>query len=79
MEYDVKFSFHTDETIREGFASVQGRQWLLMKRDNTYPDSAFLKKHGIEAGRFFNCSMKVITRGTCTPVLFDFPGIDGAP
>jgi hypothetical protein len=78
-EYEVKFSFHTVENIGEGFASVEGRQWLLMKPDNMYPKRDFLDKYDIEVGKRLDCSMKVIIRGTCTPILFDFPDIDRSP
>lgn len=74
--YEVKFSFHTDEIIKERHGQVEGKEYLLLLDNSFYPGPKFLKKYGIEKGKHFDCYLKVITRGTCTPVLFDFPTID---
>ena len=74
--YEVRFSFHTDQIIEEKYARVEGKEFLLLLKNNSYPGSNFLRKYDILTGRTFPCVMKVITRGTCTPVLFDFPTID---
>lgn len=74
--YEVKFSFHTDEIIKERHGQVEGKEYLLLLDSSFYPGPKFLKKYGIEKGKHFDCYLKVITRGTCTPVLFDFPTID---
>ena len=74
-EYEIKFTFHPQETIQEEFARVEGRQWLIVKKDSSYPKDDFLTQYGIKAGKRLPCYLKVITKGTCTPVLFDFPTI----
>ena len=74
--YEVKFVFHTDEIIKERHGQVEGKEYLLLLNNSFYPGSKFLKKYGVEVGRYFDCYLKVITRGTCTPVLFEFPTID---
>jgi hypothetical protein len=75
-EYEIKFSFHPQETIQEEFARVEGRQWILVQKDSSYPQNDFLTQYGINAGKRFPCYLKVITKGTCTPVLFEFPTIN---
>ena len=75
-QYEVKFSFQPDETIRERHGQVEGKEFLLLLRNSMYPGLKFLKKYGVEDGSTFDCYIKVITRGTCTPVLFEFPAID---
>jgi hypothetical protein len=75
-EYEIKFSFHPQETIQEEFARVEGRQWLLVQKDSSYPKDDFLIQYGIKAGKSLPCYLKVITKGTCTPVLFEFPTIN---
>jgi len=75
-EYEIKFSFHPQKTIQEEFARVEGRQWLLVEKDSSYPKDDFLTQYGINAGKRFPCYLKVITKGTCTPVLFEFPTIE---
>ena len=74
--YEVKFSFHTDEIVKERHGQVEGKQYLLLLNNSFYPGPEFLKKYGIEKDKHFDCYLKVIIRGTCTPVLFDFPTID---
>lgn len=74
-EYEIKFSFHPQETIQEEFARVEGRQWLIVQKDSSSPKDDFLTQYGIKTGKRLPCYLKVITKGTCTPVLFDFPTI----
>lgn len=74
--YEVKFSFTPHGEIKEGYGRVEGKEYLLLLANSSYPGPGFLKKYGIKPGKFFECYLKVITRGTCTPVLFDFPTID---
>jgi hypothetical protein len=75
-EYEVKFSFTPADDIEEDWVRVEGKGYLLMLTNSRHPGPAFLKRYGIEPGKRFECDLKVITRGTCTPVLFDFPTID---
>ena len=74
-QYEIAFSFHTQELIKEDFAKVEGRKWLLVQDDSRYPGADFLIQHEIKKGKRFLCYLKVITRGTCTPLLFEFPAI----
>ena len=74
--YEVKFSFHTDQVIQEPYVRVEGKEYLLLLKDSSYPGARFLGKYGIEVGKAFPCCMKVITKGTCTPIIFDFPTVD---
>jgi|GEM_PF-970479 len=74
--YEVKFSFSTEEEIKEAHGKVEGREYTLKLTNSWYPGPKFLKKYGIEEGKSFDCDLKVITKGTCSPVLFDFPTID---
>ncbi len=74
-QYEVRFTFHPDEAIREPHGQVEGREFQLLQENSRYPGPAFLRKYGIEKGTVLDGSMKVITRGTCTPIIFDFPAI----
>lgn len=74
--YEVKFSFTPDEEIKEGWVQLEGKEHLLLLTNSSFPGPRFLNKYGIEPGKRFECNMKVITKGTCTPVLFEFPTID---
>lgn len=75
-EYEIRFSFHPNETIQEKFAQDEGKQWLIVQKDFSYPHENFLTQYGIQTGKRLPCYMKVITKGTCAPVLFDFPTIN---
>ena len=74
--YEVKFSFSPRKEIKEAHGRVKGREYTLKLTNSWYPGPKFLKKYGIEEGKSFDCYLQVITKGTCTPVLFDFPAID---
>jgi hypothetical protein len=74
--YEVYFSFSPDEEIEESWVKVEGRRYLLMLNNSSYPGRKFLKKYGIKLGKTFNCYLKVITKGSCTPILFEFPTIN---
>ncbi len=73
--YEVKFVFVSDSPVEEPFARVEGTEFLLLLTNSSYPGPKFLKKYGIKNGKVFACILKVITKGTCTPVLFEFPSI----
>ncbi len=74
-EYEVKFVFTPDARIEESYLSTEGKEFLLFTDNSQYPDKEYLKKNGIKADKIFSCNMKVIIKGTCTPVLFKFPAM----
>lgn len=73
--YRVKFAFTSDQEIQENFAQTEGKEFVLLLNNSNYPGPKFLEKYEIQVGKVFDCHMKVITRGTCTPVVFEFPTI----
>ena len=74
--FEVKFNFLPEEEIKESFARVEGREFLLLLTNSTYPEGNFLDRYQVKPGKVFDCILKVIRKGTCTPMLFDFPGIN---
>lgn len=72
----VKFSFHPSEQISQEWADPRGKVFELLMSDMSYPDSAFVEKYSLKPGQRLDCVMRVIVRGTCTPILFDFPSLD---
>lgn len=74
--FDVRFMFSPKKPIKEAFAQVQGNVYPLTLMNSWPPGPKFLHKYGISVGKTFDCTLKVITKGTCTPVLFDFPTIN---
>lgn len=52
------------------------RQHELRLVNSWFPGPRFLEKYGIRQGAEFACRLEVITKGTCTPIVFEFEGID---
>ncbi len=75
QKYVVKFSFATDAEIQEEFARAEGKEFELRLVNSTYPGPKFLEKYDIRVGKVFDCVMKVIVKGTCSPRVFEFPSI----
>ena len=73
--YEVKFAFTPDRKVEEPFAQTEGKEFLLMVGHAYNPGPKFLEKYGIEMGKTFRGYLKVIIKGTCTPILFEFPSI----
>jgi len=74
--YDVKFNFSPSMKIKQAHGKVEGKIYSLKLTNSWYPGPKFLLKYNIKEGKTFNCILKVITKGTCTPTLFDFPDVN---
>ena len=72
--FDVQFRFVPDGPVEEplGRAALQ-RTFTLLPERELPPDRAYIEKFDVRPGTRIGCMLKVITRGTCTPILFDFP------
>lgn len=75
--FDVEYTFAPSTEIED----VQARDWAarphtLLLTNSWYPGPQFLAKYNVAAGATFSAVLKVITKGTCTPFLIDFPDID---
>lgn len=71
--YEVRFTFSPHLAVEEPRGRTEGREFLLLLDDSSYPDGPFLEERGIKEGRSFEGLMKVITGGTCSPQLFEIP------
>jgi hypothetical protein len=74
-KFEAKFFFLPKEKIEESFAQVEDRELILQIRDQSSFGRRFLEKNRVRVGETIDCVLKVIIRGTCTPVLFEFPSI----
>jgi hypothetical protein len=74
--FDVQFRFVPDQPVEEplGRTALQRTFTLLPEREMP-PDRAYIEEFDIRPGTRIGCTLKVITRGTCTPILFDFPSL----
>jgi hypothetical protein len=74
-KHEVRFRFIPNEEIKESFVQVEGREFLLEINQSSDLSSNFVEQHGIQIGSVFNGYIHVIVKGTCTPVLFEFPSL----
>jgi len=70
--YEVKFRFYPTQKITEAFAHLDGKEHLLLTKRQAYPSASFIQGNGIEIGKEFDCILKVIVKGTCTPTIVEF-------
>lgn len=74
--FDVKFRFIPDGTVEEPLGkSAMERTFSLLPDREMPPDGAAIERFDIRPGKRLGCTLKVITRGTCTPILFEFPSL----
>lgn len=59
-------------------ANAIARQHELRLANSWHPGPRFLEKYGVKVGAELPCRLDVIRRGTCTPVIIEFDGIDRA-
>ena len=71
-EYEVKFLFLPQEETIEKLPRQDSGPFQLFSDIGTQPTKQFIKNHKIKVGGQVKCIMKVIIRGACTPLLFDF-------
>jgi hypothetical protein len=75
-QYEIKCHFQSLEEIGESFARNRAKEFLLLTENGENPGLAFMELHEIVPGKKLPCVLKAIVRGTCTPVLFEFPWTD---
>jgi len=74
-KYEIIFTFQPDGVISDSFVQTEGKKYTMLDNFKN-PDQKFISQHCIVEGSTLPCVMKVIVRGTCTPVLFEFPFIE---
>jgi len=77
--YEVWFTFATDKEIKQEWAkNAPKKERLLQLASSWYPGPKYLEKYGIKKGKTFKCTMKVITSGTSSPIVFQFKDLNRA-
>jgi hypothetical protein len=83
--YVINFKFIPKEVQQQNSqvssdyrANIIEKEHLLQLTNSWYPGDKFLEKYKIETGKNFNCVMGLITKGSCSPVTFEFPDIDAS-
>lgn len=73
---DVAFTFTPQKPLTNEPLYEPAKIRHLTLTGGQAPGPRFVRKYGIRPGRTVPCRMRLIRKGTCTPVLFAFPGID---
>ena len=73
--FEVHFRFAPARADAE-IAGQVGKSLLLQLTNSWYPGPRFLDKYGIRAGRTVPAVLKVRTSGSCSPYVYEFPGVD---
>jgi hypothetical protein len=56
--------------------AILSTQYPLMLSNSFYPSDKFLEKYKIKIDAMFACEMSLITSGQCSPITFQFGGIN---
>jgi hypothetical protein len=75
--YEVTFTFAPDGPVPRGLF-VPERQYRLTLTDGSDPGPRFVAKYRLRPGQTRKCLLQAIKKGTCTPVMFFFPGLDSS-
>ena len=71
--YKVWFIFKANQPIKEEWVRKSIKRERLFRLTNSwYPGPRYLKKYDIKVGSEYRCTLKVITSGTCTPIILEF-------
>ncbi|MGD9608874.1 MAG: hypothetical protein AB7U59_05670 [Desulfovibrionaceae bacterium] len=73
---DVTFTFAPDRPIAGDPLYEPGKVHHLTLIGGSAPGPRFVERYGLRPGLTLPCLLRTIRQGTCTPVLFDFPGLD---
>lgn len=72
----VTFTFAPDTPINGEPLYVPGNIHHLTLAGGRAPGQRFVDHYKLRPGLSLPCRLRLIRKGTCTPVLFEFPGID---
>ena len=71
--FEVRFRFRTDKEIKEKWAHEAIKKEHLFQLYNCwYPGPEYIEKYKIKPAQTYKCTVKVIIKGTCTPIIFEF-------
>lgn len=75
--YEVWFTFQTDSRFDQGWVTKALAKEHLLTMDNSwYVGEGFMEEYGIAPNARLACTVRVMTKGTCTPLIFAFDEVD---
>jgi len=81
-QYQVLFIFelNDNESIKQEqislYETISGKEHEFRLTNSWYPNKDYLEKYNIKENETFECELKLITEGTCTPWIYDLKNID---
>jgi hypothetical protein len=75
QRYKIMFSFVPNQKIQHAWVNTEGREYVLTLTNGQHPGREFMEKYQINVGGRYRCILEAITKGTCTPMIFKFPGM----
>lgn len=74
---EVRYTFTPTAPIANAAAKAWAAKTHSLQLANSwYPGPRYIAKYGLTQGKTIPAVLKVITKGTCTPFVFDLSGID---
>ena len=71
--FEVWVRLRADKEIKEKWArDFIKKEHLFQLYNGWYPGPEYIEKYKIKPGQTYKCTVKVITKGTCTPIIFEF-------
>lgn len=75
--YEVWFKFSPENEIKdEKVEKIVAKEHEFRLANSWYVGKRYLEKYGITPGKVYICVLKILTRGTGTPVIFEIEGLD---
>lgn len=74
--FEILYHFEGRDSIPQRWQELVSREHTLQLANSWYPGPKFIERYEIEVGKKFDCTVLLITKGTCTPVIFKFENID---
>jgi len=74
---DIRFAYKSDKRTHDPrVMQAMQRHHGLRLANSWYPGPLFVEKYRLTPGRNFACRLRLISEGSCTPVLFDIAGVN---
>lgn len=75
--HEVWFRFIPKSDVpHDHIRSVISREHLFTLYNSWYIGPRYLEKYGIQTGEIYPCVLKVLVKGACSPVVFEFGTIN---
>ena len=73
---EIYFIFQSDDEIPVPWQHVTEKPQLLTMKNGSYPSVDFVNRYNIKPGDKYDCVLNIISKGACTPIIFDIPDLN---